>query len=63
MIWRPVPFANDNLRAVVRVGCVLLPAMWYLRYHRLDIGLWPIRWSAVGMGVAVAVVLLGGDLS
>ena len=62
MLWRPSPFANDNLRALVRVGCVLLPALWYAHAYALDFGLWPIRWSAVGLGAVVVIVLLGGDL-
>ncbi|HFC11304.1 MAG TPA: CPBP family intramembrane metalloprotease [Anaerolineae bacterium] len=62
MVWRPEPFANATLRAGVRIAVVLLPALWLARKHELSFGLWPINWRAVGIGLAVAVVLLGGNI-
>ncbi|MGB1252931.1 MAG: lysostaphin resistance A-like protein [Candidatus Promineifilaceae bacterium] len=62
MIWQPVPFANDIVRAFVRVGCVLLPALWFSQRHAEPFELWPIKWGEVGAGVIASVLLLGAIL-
>lgn len=62
MVSYPEPFADANLRAFVRVVVVLLPALWLAKRYGLRFGFWPLNWRAIGIGVTVAMVILGGNL-